>query len=355
MDDQERWGVGMHLRDRRGLAEDLRMAVDLALDHHALQEVDEPVALGGGAVLPVVAAVDADDGVDRGVRALGQVGLHLGIVGGQAGQRRQVATCRTARYRNEIAVAAEPVDVGARPRDRGLHIGDVLRPAVVRRHPVVHRQAHPALLGQIRHQRVALQLPAAVDPCAAGNEDHHRRRLDGQFLGAPHVQQLRRVVAVANRGAVQAAAVLPHLQHRRVPLRRGPLDRQVGGGHDAAQRRLDDGVGRVAAPACESSPGRRLTPRPCAIGDTKSGHVAVSPDAHRGRSTKGLKAFPDDRQRRRRNAHRQQIVGRTGAEETNGRDSTRSDAGCRLSGRSVIAPNVPRYARAKRQHSEVVY
>ena len=90
-----------------------------------------------------------------------------GSFGGQTGQRRQVATCRTARYRNEIAVAAEPVDVGARPRDRGLDVGDVRRPAMVRRHPVVHRQTHPA------HARPGAT--SARSPAAAGCRAPMRR------------------------------------------------------------------------------------------------------------------------------------------------------------------------------------
>ena len=74
----------------------------------------------------------------------------------------------------------------------------------------------------------------------------HRRRLDGQVLAAPHVQQLRRVVAVANRSPMQAATVLPNLQHRRGPLRCGPVDGQISGGHDAAQCGVHHGVGRLA-------------------------------------------------------------------------------------------------------------
>ncbi len=292
------------------------MTIDLALDHHALQEVDEPRALGGGPVLPVIAAVDADDRIDRGVRTLRQVGLHLGVVGGQAGQRRQMTAGRTTSHRNEIAVTAEPVDVGARPRDRGLHVGDVLRPAMVRRNPVVDGQTHPALLGQVRHQRVALQLATAVDPRAARHEDQHRRRLDGQVLAAPDVQQLRRVVAVANRSPMQAAAVLPNLHHRRGPLRGGPVDRQISCGNDAAQCGVQHGVGRL-----EFLPANlRLiggAPRPCG-GSEEVRYVLVSPDAHRRRSTKGLKAFPDYGQRRRSDAHGQQVIRRAGTQEPSG-------------------------------------
>ncbi len=128
VDDQERWRILVDPRDRRGLTEDVRVPGDLAPDHDALEEVDEPRPLNRRAVLPVVAAVDADHRVDRSIRAVGQFALHLRVVGGQACQRRQVSTRRTTRYRNEIAVAAELVDVGAGPGDRGLDVGDV-RPA----------------------------------------------------------------------------------------------------------------------------------------------------------------------------------------------------------------------------------
>jgi hypothetical protein len=70
------------------------------------------------------------------------------VVVGQPSQCGQVPAGRTTSHRNEIAVTAELVDVGARPRDDRLDIDDVARPAVVRRDAVVDRQAHPPLLGQ---------------------------------------------------------------------------------------------------------------------------------------------------------------------------------------------------------------
>ncbi len=182
-------------------------------------------------------------------------------------------------------------------------------------------------------------MPAAVDPRAAGNEDHHRRRFDGQFLGPPHIQQLRRVVAVANRGAVQVAPVLPHLQHGRrsapAPATRWRDRRRAR--RRAARPRSRRWSGR--APACESPLARRC---PADLRDVRRiRHVPVSPDAHRGRSAKRLKVFPDHGQRRRRDAHRQQVVGGPGAQKPTG--------ACSKVGRGVPAvrpnrhwPNVPR-------------
>src|SRR5438270_5678520 len=119
------------------------MPTNSAFDHHSLEEVDELLPLTGRAILPVVAAVDADHRIDRGIRVWRQVGLHVGVVGGQPGQRRQVTAGRTTGYCNEIAVTTELVDVGAGPGDRGLDVGDVRGPTVVRGNPVLHREADP--------------------------------------------------------------------------------------------------------------------------------------------------------------------------------------------------------------------
>lgn len=134
---------------------------------------------------------------------------------------------RAARDRDEIAVAAELVDIGSRPGDRGLDVGEVPGPTVMRGHPVVDGQAHPALLGQVRHQRIALQDPAAVDPAAARHEQEHRRGFGGQMLGPPHVEQLGRVIAVAHRRPVDVAAVLARVPQRREAVRGRPVDGQV--------------------------------------------------------------------------------------------------------------------------------
>jgi len=140
---------------------------------------------------------------------------------------------------------AELVDVRARPCDRGLDVGDVRRPFVVRCHPVVDGQAHPAPLGQMRHQRVALEQPAAVHPGAAGHEEQHRRGFGRQVLAAPLRPAAGRAGAVADGCPIHAATVLAQLPQRRRAFRRRPFDRQVLGGHDAAQRGFGDGVGAI--------------------------------------------------------------------------------------------------------------
>ena len=168
---------------------------------------------------PSVAAVDAHDGVHRRVRPLRQLTLHLRVVGGQAGERGQVAACGRSADRDEVAVAAELVDVGARPRDRGLDVGHVRRPGVVRRHPIVDGQTYPAEFGQVRHQRVALQQATAVHPGAAGHEDQHRCGFERQIVAAPHVEQLGRPRAVLHGRPVDAAAVLTQSPQRGHPSR----------------------------------------------------------------------------------------------------------------------------------------
>ncbi|SGN98898.1 Uncharacterised protein [Mycobacterium tuberculosis] len=115
------------------------MTINRALNHYPLQKIDEPGTFRGGAVLPVVAAVNPHHRVDRRVGALWQLGLILRVVGGEPGQRGQVAAGRTTSHRNEIAVTAEFVDIGPCPRDGGLDIQDVSWPAVMRCDPVVDR------------------------------------------------------------------------------------------------------------------------------------------------------------------------------------------------------------------------
>ena len=129
--------------------------------------------------------------------------------------------------------------------------------AVIRCHAVVDGQAHPAELGQVRHQRVALQDPAAVHPGAAGHEDHHRGGLGGQSFGrhtssswaglSPYRTEvrwmLRRCSSALHTGGVR--------------LGRGPFDVEGLGGHDAAQRglRRPRWSGRARVCAISAMPG----------------------------------------------------------------------------------------------------
>lgn len=127
---------------------------------------------------------------------------------GEARQCGQMAARGCAGKRHEVSVAAESIDVGPGPGDGGFDVLDVAGPSVPRRNAVIDRQAHPALCGQMRHQRVPLQDAAAVHPGAAGNKDQHRGRLDGQILASPHIEHLLRGVAVANGASEKITATM---------------------------------------------------------------------------------------------------------------------------------------------------
>src|SRR5258705_479851 len=79
----------------------------------AREEGDKPGPPRGGPVSPVEAPVGPPPRVDGGVGTVWQFPLHLRVVRGQPCQCRQVSPRRTSRYRNEIAVAAELVDIRA--------------------------------------------------------------------------------------------------------------------------------------------------------------------------------------------------------------------------------------------------
>ncbi len=300
------------------------MPGDGALDDDLLHEVDESDAFGGGAVLEVVATVDPDDRVDRAVGAVGQLGLELRVVGGQTGQRGQVPAGRTTRHGDEVTIATEFVHVGPRPGDGGLDIGDVPWPAVVRRDPVVDRQAYPALFGQPRHQRGALHLATAVHPGTARHEDHHRRRFGGQVRATPHVQGLDRVVAVVDIAAVQVLLLAQSFPEWRCAFRRGPLHIQFGGRDHAAQRCDGHLGGAFAVPAAhlavaggEPALGRRGHQFRC---------EPHAPDAHRGDGAERFETLAHHRQRRSGFTHCQQVIRGTGAKQP-------LDAGIGLSSR----------------------
>ena len=228
-----------------------------------------------------------------------------------------MAACRTTRYRNEIAVATEPVDIGARPRDRGLDVGDVLRPAVMRRNAVVDRQAHPALL--------APDGTSAHSPATAGRRAPTRRRA----RRSSPVRVRRAVPWVATRPATATGG-------RRSALRTGAgfggvarifntgADRS-GAGHSIARlaagtipRSAASMTALVDSRSCLRLTGWSAASHERARAREEVRHMAVAPDAHDGRSAKGLKVFPDNWQRRRCDAHRHQVIRRACAQKPTG-------------------------------------
>lgn len=184
---------------------------------------------------------------------------------------------------------------------------------MVRRHPVIDRQAHPTAFGEVRHQRVPLQHPAAVHPRATRHEQQYGRGFDGQLLRPPHVEQLRRVIAVAHRTAVHVAPVFERVPQRGHVLRGGPVDGQVRGGHDAAQRVLGDRMRQFPLGLADLGVPRR-DPGFRGCGE-EVGHVPEAPYAHRGHGAQRFQVLADDWQRSRRDAPCQHVVSRRGAQQ----------------------------------------
>ncbi len=133
---EKRWRCVMDAIYRRCRVKHLGVASLRALDDNALKEAHESCSLRGGAILPVVEAVQTDDCIDGGVGVSGQFGLPLCIVGGQSRQRCQVSASRRPSGDNEIGVSSEIGDVRACPCDRCLHVGHLTRPAMLRAGPV---------------------------------------------------------------------------------------------------------------------------------------------------------------------------------------------------------------------------
>ena len=86
---------------------------------------------GSSVEIPVVATVIRDGGHHRGVGVL-EAGLELGVVGGQGGQRGQMAAGGSAADRDEVRVPAVGRDVLLDPRQRAFDVDDVVGPGVQR-------------------------------------------------------------------------------------------------------------------------------------------------------------------------------------------------------------------------------
>ena len=93
-----------------------------------------------------------------------------------ADHRGEVAAGRAAGDADEVGVAAVLGDVLAHPGERALAVDEVLGPGGPRAQPVVDRDAHPALGGEVQHERQALLALVADDPGAAVDLEQHRRR-----------------------------------------------------------------------------------------------------------------------------------------------------------------------------------
>ena len=101
----------------------------------------------------------------------------------------------------KFGIAAVLGDVLLDPRQRPLHIHDVVRPGVSGTDAIGHGNAHPATVGEMTQQRVGLR-PAHPDrPRSAGNlQQHGRASVAGQVAAVPDIGQVGPAVrAVAHR------------------------------------------------------------------------------------------------------------------------------------------------------------
>ena len=122
-----------------------------------------------------------------------------------------VAPGRTIGHGNKIGVTAELVRVATRPRQRGFDVLNVARPAMPGSRAIFDGHTDPPRGRQMRHQRIALQDPRAVDPSATGHEHQDGALLRGEVTTAPDIDQLMRGRAVAKPPPVQKSPALVHL------------------------------------------------------------------------------------------------------------------------------------------------
>ena len=106
----------------------------------------------------------------------------------------------------------------------------------LRREPVAHRDADPAALGEVAHQRIRLHLLVAGDPGTARNLQQHRRlRRRRQVLAAPDVQQVEAPVRAVRRCPCRARKRLRISSERAAP---GALAYASASGGHAGRRDL---------------------------------------------------------------------------------------------------------------------
>ena len=179
--DEEVGGLGRDPQQRGRRLERLGVVAPALLQH---PRGEEPVAhqLGraqAGRAGEVVDAVVRDRARAPRCRRPRSPAARPGRRGGQRGEGGEVAAGRAAGDRDVRRVAAVVGDVLLDPRDRLLDVDDVGGERVARGEAVVDRDAHPALGGQVVHQREALLVLVADRPGAAVDLQQHRRAAVG--------------------------------------------------------------------------------------------------------------------------------------------------------------------------------
>ena len=188
MEHEERWGVRSDVGDRRGLLPAGAIAVARGLEHPLGEELGQLGVVGAVLIGEVVHAVERNGRGDAGVGVL-ETGLEVGEVRGQRGEGAQVATRRAAGDDDEARVAAVTGDVRLGPGERPLDVDDLVGPCRPRRQPVVGGDAHPALFGEVGHQRLTLAFLAAHRPGATVDlEQHGRSGVAAEVTALPHVE-----------------------------------------------------------------------------------------------------------------------------------------------------------------------
>ncbi len=127
MDDEEGRRVLADVTDRGGLLPTGAVGRRVRLEHLLREEVLHVRTTGAVSIEEVVDAVERHRGGDRRVD-LFEARLERLDMRRERGQGREMAARRSSRDHEEIGIAAVLGDARLRPRQRPLHIDDVIRP-----------------------------------------------------------------------------------------------------------------------------------------------------------------------------------------------------------------------------------
>ena len=183
----------------------------------------------------------------------------------------------------------------------------VLRPPVIRRDPVVDRQAHPA---RWRPDATSGRSPAGCD-CRAPRHRRARRSSPARVRRAGPYDARRRAVARGRRRSAPTSGA---------GYLRCSSARQTGGVRSGAGHSISRSSAGTTPLSAASETARvcsrsllRTSAMPgvnhdFAVADRMLRRLPGAPDAHRGEAAEWLEVLADDRQRCRRHAQRQHAI-----------------------------------------------
>ena len=116
-------------------------------------------------------------------------GLELGGVGREGEERGEVAAGRAAGHDDEVGIAPVLGDVLSDPAERELAVDELIGNRHARAEPVVGGHTHPALGGEVQHEREGLLALVADHPGAAVQLEEDRGAVHAA-LGPPDVEQV---------------------------------------------------------------------------------------------------------------------------------------------------------------------